>query len=76
MLHCKRKDEPRQALIASGVPVAETDGYCFRQDDVFTSPSIAAPVALGRSTDGRIERKDAQGRTLKALQAFEAGGSS
>jgi Domain of unknown function (DUF4357) len=39
---------------------------------VFSSPSAAATVVLGRSANGRIEWKDAQGRTLKELQAQEA----
>lgn len=34
----------------------------------------AAAVVLGRSANGRIAWKDAQGRTLKALQAQEAAG--
>jgi hypothetical protein len=33
---------------------------------------MAAAVVLGRSANGRVEWKDAQGRTLKALQEAEA----
>lgn len=51
---------------------AEGGGYRFSQDYVFTSPSTAAAVVLGRSANGRIEWKDAQGRTLKELQTQEA----
>lgn len=47
--------------------------YRFSQDYAFSSPSTAAAVLLGRSANGRIEWKDAQGRTLKELQAIEAG---
>jgi len=43
------------------------------QDYVFTSPSTAAAVVLGRSANGRIEWKDARGRTLKELQTQEVG---
>jgi hypothetical protein len=46
--------------------------YRFTQDYSFSSPSTAAAVVLGRSANGRIEWKDAQGRTLKALQEAEA----
>ena len=47
--------------------------YRFTQDYSFSSPSMAAAVVLGRSANGRIEWKDAQGRTLKELQEAEAG---
>lgn len=43
--------------------------YRFSQDYVFSSPSTAAAVVLGRSANGRIEWKDAKGH----LQALEAG---
>ncbi|MGH8830021.1 MAG: DUF4357 domain-containing protein [Polaromonas sp.] len=63
----------RQELIANGVLAREGDAYRFTQDYVFSSPSTAAAVVLGRSANGRIEWKDAKGQTLKALQAREAG---
>jgi len=69
--------ELRQELIAIGVlaPASDTpaDGYRFTQDYVFSSPSTAAAVVLGRSANGRVEWKDGQGQTLKALQEMEAG---
>lgn len=40
----------------------------FTQDYEFDSPSSAAKVVVGRSVNGRIEWKTAQGRTLKDLQ--------
>ncbi|MDP1650160.1 MAG: GIY-YIG nuclease family protein [Rubrivivax sp.] len=50
-----------------------TRAVCFvGAPDVFTSPSTAAAVLLGRSANGRNEWKDAQGRPLKELQAQEA----
>lgn len=66
-------DDLRQELIANGVAAREGDVYRFTQDYAFSSPSAAAAVALGRSANGRIEWKDARGRTLKELQAAEAG---
>ena len=51
--------------------VLRDDGMSYG-DYVFTSPSTAAAVELGRSANGRIEWKDAQVRTLKELQAQEA----
>ena len=51
----------------------EGESYIFTQEYAFRSPSAAADVLLGRSADGRVEWKDAEGRTLKALQeGYEA----
>lgn len=62
----------REELKANGVWEAGGGVFRFTQDYVFTSPSNAAAMVLGRSANGRIEWKDAQGRTLKALQELEA----
>ena len=70
--HVRGMFELRQELIGNGVLAAEGGGYRFSQDYVFTSPSTAAAVVLGRSANGRIEWKDTQGWTLKELQAQEA----
>jgi hypothetical protein len=40
----------------------------FAQDYAFSSPSTAASVVQGRSSNGRLDWKDAQGRALKVLQ--------
>ena len=72
--HVRGMYELRQELIGNGVLAADAGGYRFAQDYVFSSPSTAAAVVLGRSANGRIERKDARGRTLKELQAQEAVG--
>lgn len=73
--HVRGMYELRQELIANGVLApasdAPADGYSFTQDYVFSSPSTAAAVVLGRSANGRIEWKDGQGQTLKALQERE-----
>jgi hypothetical protein len=54
----------RDKLIASGV-MEERDGeYIFNQDFLFSSPSTAAAVVLGRSANGWIEWKDENGQTL------------
>ncbi len=72
--HVRGMFELRQELIGNGVLAAEGGGYRFSQDFVFTSPSTAAAVVLGRSANGRIEWRDGQGRTLKELQEREADG--
>jgi len=74
--HVRSMFNIRQELIQNGVLQREGDHYCFTQDYVFSSPSTAAAVVLGRSANGRIEWKDTQGRALKELQALEAGANS
>jgi hypothetical protein len=64
----------RATLIANGVLVADAGTYLLTQDYTFSSPSTAAAVMLGRTANGRIEWKDATGRTLKAIQ--DAAGAS
>lgn len=63
----------RAALIANGVLVDGGETYSFAQDYTFKSPSTAAAVVLGRSSNGRAEWKDASGRPLKAIQEAAGG---
>jgi hypothetical protein len=58
----------RQELIDLGVLAPQDTDHAFTQDYTFSSPSTAASVVLGRSANGRVEWKDAQGRALKVLQ--------
>jgi len=60
--------ELRDTLLAAGVLVADGDHYRLTEDHLFTSPSTAAMVLLGRTANGRIEWKNSDGQTLKALQ--------
>jgi hypothetical protein len=71
--HVRGMYDVRQALIANGVLALEAGLYRFTQDYSFSSPSTAAAVVLGRSANGRIEWKDAKGRTLKELQEAQLG---
>ena len=64
--------ELRADLLKNGVLVPEGDALRFTQDYVFSAPSAASDIVLGGCTNGRIQWKDAQGRTLKALQEAEA----
>ena len=70
--HVRGMFDLREELMGNGVLEREGDHYRFAQDYVFSSPSTAAAVVLGRSANGRVEWKDAGGRTLKALQELEA----
>jgi hypothetical protein len=58
----------RQELIGNGVLQRDGDHFSFAQDYVFSSPSTAAAIVLGRNANGRTEWKNDSGRTLKALQ--------
>ncbi len=63
----------RNELIAQGVLVeCDQRSYALARDYVFTSPSQAAGVLLGRSANGRTEWKTESGLTLAALQRNEA----
>jgi hypothetical protein len=63
----------REDLLKSGVLQAEAAALRFTQDYLFSSPSTAASLIHGRSANGRVEWKGADGRTLKAMQEAEAG---
>lgn len=70
--HVRGMYDLRQELISNGVLALQGGLYQFTQDYSFSSPSTAAAVILGRSTNGRVEWKVADGRTLKELQEAEA----
>ena len=58
----------RKALLSHGL--LEDDGTAYRliQDYVFSSPSTASGVLLGRPSSGLAEWKDSNGRSLKRIQ--------
>ena len=60
----------RSILLDKGVMILDpaSNQYLFAQDYVFSSPSLAAGVILGRSSNGRVEWKTKQGKTLKEIQ--------
>lgn len=64
--------ELRSALVENGVMKTVGDGFKFEQDYVFASPSTAAGVIVGRSSNGRVEWKTKDGKTLKEIQEAEA----
>lgn len=61
-------NELRSVLVREGVLVPDGGRLRLTQDYVFSSPSNAAMVLMGRTANGRIEWKNAQGVTLKELQ--------
>ncbi|WP_300668214.1 GIY-YIG nuclease family protein [Desulfoluna sp.] len=63
----------RDDLIASGKLRKLDHVYEFVEDVLFSSPSTAAAIVLGRSANGRTEWKTASGVTLKEIEAVEVG---
>ena len=57
----------RQTLTEEGVLEPEGVHLVFTEDYTFSSPSQAAMIALGRTSNGRVEWKTTDGRTLKEL---------
>jgi len=71
--HVRGMFDLRRELIKNAVLVMQGDLYQFTQDYTFSAPSTAAAVVLGRSANGRVDWKGADGRTLKEIQEAEAG---
>ncbi len=66
--------EARANLIKSAVLVKDGDKLRFAQDYSFNSPSLPGTVVQGRTSNGRVEWKDAKGKTLKAIQQEQVKG--
>jgi hypothetical protein len=62
----------RAALVESGRLVPDCDHLRLTEDYVFSSPSTAAMVMLGRTSNGRLEWKTSDGVSLKSLQGSDA----
>ena len=65
--------ELRQTLLKKGVLKDAGVTYRLTQDYTFNSPSTAAGVLLGRPSNGRVEWKDNEGRSLKETQETAEG---
>lgn len=65
----------RRALLEQRVLTEAGDKYRLVQDYTFNSPSTAAGVLLGRASNGRVEWKDAKGRSLKEIQQLATEGT-
>jgi hypothetical protein len=62
----------RQRLIQDGTLLFKDNQYEFTCDQVFTSPSSAASIILGRSANGRVEWKTKEGKTLEEYESPES----
>ncbi len=61
----------RQKLIDEGVLIERKEYYEFNEDYIFSSPSAAAIILMGRNANGLLEWKNKEGKTLKELESFE-----
>ena len=59
----------RKRLAQDGTLALENGYYRFTKDTEFSSPSAAASVVRGGGSNGLMEWKDREGRTLKELEA-------
>lgn len=66
--------EMTRELLRAGVIAENADGYHFTQNYAFKSPSAAASVALGRSSNGTTAWcRMADGQTYKRWEAMKLG---
>lgn len=59
----------RKKLIDEGVLVDKGEYFEFSDDYIFSSPSSAAVVVMGRNANGLTEWKNKDGKTLKEFEA-------
>lgn len=58
----------RPDLIEKGICIMEEDRFVFKKDHLFSSPSKAAAMLFGRSSNGWTEWKDSSGKTLDEVK--------
>jgi len=59
----------RNSLINKGILNKIGDVYVFSDDYIFSSPSTAAVIVMGRNANGLVEWKMISGKTLKEYEA-------
>lgn len=59
----------RKSLIEKGILLLNGDSYEFGEDYIFTSPSTAAAMVMGRNANGLLEWKLKEGTTLKDFES-------
>ncbi len=59
----------RQKLIDEGVLINKGEYFEFSDDYIFSSPSTAAVMIMGRNANGLTEWKNKDGKTLKEFEA-------
>lgn len=61
----------RQKLIDEGVLVSKGEYFEFSDDYIFSSPSTAAAMLMGRNANGLTEWKNKDGKTLKEFETID-----
>ncbi|GBO52013.1 hypothetical protein APA_4318 [Pseudanabaena sp. lw0831] len=61
----------RDELIENEIIVKVEDKLVFKSDYLFSSPSAAAMVIMGRSANGLLEWKDSSGKALRDIEKQE-----
>jgi hypothetical protein len=61
----------RQKLIDDGVLIDKKEWFEFSDDFIFSSPSTAAVIVMGRNANGLTEWKQKDGKTLKEHESSE-----
>ncbi len=61
----------RERLIEEGILEDSGDYYEFTDDYIFSSPSTAAVIVMGRNANGLTEWKQKEGKTLKEFENIE-----
>lgn len=64
----KKARDARDKLFASGILEENANEIFFSRDQIFNSPSYASNVVLGRQSNGWIEWKNSEGKTLDELK--------
>jgi hypothetical protein len=59
----------RKNLIDEGVLVDKVDYFEFSDDYIFSSPSTAAGMVMGRNANGLSEWKNKDGKSLKEFES-------
>jgi hypothetical protein len=60
----------RDKLIVDGIMVDKSEYFEFSDDYIFSSPSTAAAIIMGRNANGLIEWKNNAGKSLKELETI------
>ena len=60
----------RDNLIADGTIIENSSKFIFQKDYLFSSPSAAAAIVMGRSANGLTEWKSQNGKSLKDLESI------
>ena len=59
----------RNSMLSDGTINSE---FTFTKDYIFTSPSLAAAIVMGRNANGRTEWKTAEGTTIKQIEESQS----